>query len=267
MEDGAAKFSVRVKRVLKGELPFHVESGDDLRNTKQMTVKIRTMDKPKGLRNCSKRPIRVHHTAIFLAKRVKDISGDFMLQLTSDPLPLTLRNLDKVNAAVKGMVVCYAFIAVPGYIRSDMLLFQDSSKTACGCLLCGTKDCHVVIVKPISVGFRCLYWSQLSELYVSAFYVAFSNTVTLYEGVSKSFRTGRLERVLQMVQLFANRCSCIAILSQCSEFCRHNPLCCFSASVCCCCCCCLFRYQLSPETFVSVGNSSSDGNEPYFCRL
>jgi hypothetical protein len=35
-------------------------------------------------------------------------------------------------------------------------------------------------------------------------------------------------------------------VSHCSEFCRHNPLCCFSASV---CCCCLFRYRLSPETF------------------
>jgi hypothetical protein len=33
-----------------------------------------------------------------------------------------------------------------------------------------------------------------------------------YEGVFKSFRTGRLERELQMVQLSATRCSCIAIL-------------------------------------------------------
>jgi type IV secretory pathway TrbL component len=33
-----------------------------------------------------------------------------------------------------------------------------------------------------------------------------------YEGVSKSFRTGRLERELQMVQLSATRCRCIAIL-------------------------------------------------------
>jgi hypothetical protein len=32
-----------------------------------------------------------------------------------------------------------------------------------------------------------------------------------YEGVSKSFRTDRLERELQMVQLSATRCSCIAI--------------------------------------------------------
>jgi hypothetical protein len=34
----------------------------------------------------------------------------------------------------------------------------------------------------------------------------------LYEGESKSFRTGRLERELQVVQLTAIRCSCIAIL-------------------------------------------------------
>jgi hypothetical protein len=34
----------------------------------------------------------------------------------------------------------------------------------------------------------------------------------LYEGVSKSFRTGRLERELRTVQLSASSCSCIAIL-------------------------------------------------------
>jgi hypothetical protein len=33
-----------------------------------------------------------------------------------------------------------------------------------------------------------------------------------YESVSKSFRNGRLERELQMVQLSASRCNCIAIL-------------------------------------------------------
>jgi hypothetical protein len=33
-----------------------------------------------------------------------------------------------------------------------------------------------------------------------------------YEDVSKSFGTGRLERELQMLQLSATRCSCIAIL-------------------------------------------------------
>jgi hypothetical protein len=34
----------------------------------------------------------------------------------------------------------------------------------------------------------------------------------IYEGVSKSFRTGSLERELQMIQLSAARCSCISIL-------------------------------------------------------
>jgi hypothetical protein len=38
------------------------------------------------------------------------------------------------------------------------------------------------------------------------------NRVSTYEGVSKRFRTGRLERELQMLQLSATRCSCIAIL-------------------------------------------------------
>jgi hypothetical protein len=37
-------------------------------------------------------------------------------------------------------------------------------------------------------------------------------------------------------------------VSQSTEFCRHNPLYCFSTSVCCCCCCCLFRYRFSQET-------------------
>jgi hypothetical protein len=39
---------------------------------------------------------------------------------------------------------------------------------------------------------------------------------------------------------------CRYFVSQSSEFCRHNPFCCFSTSV---YCCCLFRYRLSPETF------------------
>jgi len=65
----------------------------------------------------------------------------------------------------------------------------------------------------------------------------------VYEGVSKSFRTGRLERELRMVHLQLSR----YFLSQSSEFCRHNPLCCFSTSA--YYYCCLFRYRLSPETF------------------
>jgi hypothetical protein len=38
------------------------------------------------------------------------------------------------------------------------------------------------------------------------------NVTKTYECVSKCFRTGRLERELQMVQLSVPRCSCIAIL-------------------------------------------------------
>jgi len=36
--------------------------------------------------------------------------------------------------------------------------------------------------------------------------------LTAYEGVSKSFWTGRLEWDLQMVQLSAIRCSCVTML-------------------------------------------------------
>jgi hypothetical protein len=38
------------------------------------------------------------------------------------------------------------------------------------------------------------------------------NACKSYEGVFKSFRTGRLEREMQMVQLSATRCSSITIL-------------------------------------------------------
>jgi hypothetical protein len=72
-----------------------------------------------------------------------------------------------------------------------------------------------------------------------------SSTIT-YECVSRSFRIGRLEWELKMVQLSATRCSCFAVLWACLF--RHNTLCCFSTSV-YCCCCYLYRYQLSPETF------------------
>jgi hypothetical protein len=42
--------------------------------------------------------------------------------------------------------------------------------------------------------------------------IADGGEASRYEGVTKSFRTGRLERGLQMVQLSTSRCSCIAIL-------------------------------------------------------
>jgi hypothetical protein len=52
-------------------------------------------------------------------------------------------------------------------------------------------------------------------------------------------RTANSTALCHWVQLYRY------FVSQSSEFCRHNPLCCFSTSV----YCCLFRYRLSPETF------------------
>jgi len=40
---------------------------------------------------------------------------------------------------------------------------------------------------------------------------------------------------------------CRCFVSQYSEFCHYNPLCCLSASV--YCCKSIFRYRPSPETF------------------
>jgi hypothetical protein len=64
-----------------------------------------------------------------------------------------------------------------------------------------------------------------------------------YELVSISFRTGRLERELQMVQLFATRCSCISILWVSLMSFANITFCVASQRV-----LLLFRYRLSPET-------------------
>jgi hypothetical protein len=66
-----------------------------------------------------------------------------------------------------------------------------------------------------------------------------------YEGVSKSFGTGRLARELWYSSLPLGELYHY-FMSQSSKLCRHNPLCCFSTSV---CCKRIFRYRLSPETF------------------
>jgi hypothetical protein len=50
--------------------------------------------------------------------------------------------------------------------------------------------------------FRFRIWHNFDQFFL----------LLMHEGVSKSFRTGRLERELQMVQLTATMCSCIAIL-------------------------------------------------------
>jgi hypothetical protein len=68
----------------------------------------------------------------------------------------------------------------------------------------------------------------------------------VYEGVSKSYRTGRLEREMQMVQLSVTKCSCIAVLWVSLVSFAAITLCVDSQRV---FICCLFRYRLSPETF------------------
>jgi hypothetical protein len=58
-------------------------------------------------------------------------------------------------------------------------------------------------------------WPLLTATYIRVivrYLMTLSQLQRLYDGVSKSFRTGRLERELRMVQLSATRCSCIAIL-------------------------------------------------------
>jgi hypothetical protein len=54
----------------------------------------------------------------------------------------------------------------------------------------------------------CARWIQMAHsLQIKVHF----NIIISYEGVSKSFRSGRLDR-MKMVQLSATRCSCIAIL-------------------------------------------------------
>jgi hypothetical protein len=68
-----------------------------------------------------------------------------------------------------------------------------------------------------------------------------------YKGVSKSFWTGCLEQELQWYSSLPLGAVVWLFLSQSSEFCCHNPLCCLSTSV--YCCKHIFHYWLSPETF------------------
>jgi hypothetical protein len=57
---------------------------------------------------------------------------------------------------------------------------------------------------------------------------------------SPGARTANSTALCHQVQLYRY------FVSQSSEFCHYNPLCCCSVSV---YFCCLFRYRLSPETF------------------
>jgi hypothetical protein len=58
---------------------------------------------------------------------------------------------------------------------------------------------------------KCIHFPDAFFVTASLVFI-FIKYCCIHEGVSKSFRTGRLVRELQMVQLSATRCSCIAIL-------------------------------------------------------
>jgi hypothetical protein len=93
-------------------------------------------------------------------------------------------------------------------------------------------DQHFVVISHLLQGLTGVVNSCTKKInnncfwYILTFYITFQliqlrqinwnnkhdGNSTVYEGVSKSFRTGRLERELQIVQLSATRCSCIAIL-------------------------------------------------------
>jgi hypothetical protein len=68
---------------------------------------------------------------------------------------------------------------------------------------------HLYEQQSVKVAF--IHQFQIKKLRFVKFHISL-HTDRRYEGVSKSFRTGRLERELQMVQLSATRCSYVTIL-------------------------------------------------------
>jgi hypothetical protein len=60
----------------------------------------------------------------------------------------------------------------------------------------------VMMIKTVDINCACMVHVKMGKEYATL----------EYEGISRSFRTGHLERQLQTVQLSATRCSCIVIL-------------------------------------------------------
>jgi hypothetical protein len=71
---------------------------------------------------------------------------------------------------------------------------------------------RVVIYRRTLIYYELTLCLTTVPLFQYAAFNHFYNAENIYEGVIKSYRTGRLDRELQMVQLSTNRCSCIAIL-------------------------------------------------------
>jgi hypothetical protein len=103
-----------------------------------------------------------------------------------------------------------------GYYDRTRILY-DGSKWAIYILLQGFSEKRVGYSDvPLNVPrppFQQRTWVGVRKLMSGSILTGYSLWGGIpYEGVSKSFRTGRLERELQMVPLSATSCSCIAIL-------------------------------------------------------
>jgi hypothetical protein len=79
-------------------------------------------------------------------------------------------------------------------------------------LMCSTPRFTSVYPVGTRGSFAGIKWPEREALHSPPSSAVVKECVELYEGVSKSFRTGRLERELKTVQLSATRWNCIAFL-------------------------------------------------------
>jgi hypothetical protein len=84
-------------------------------------------------------------------------------------------------------------------LKAFLLLFQFRN----GYINCEAKGYYRLAVHKICI---CIFIWKISSLSQFCTFFLFK-----YEGVSKTFRTGRLDQGLQIVQLSATRCNCIDI--------------------------------------------------------
>lgn len=96
---------IRVKRMLKGGIRDRLEL---LRNSSSSVIQMLPAD-GRDSRNCltvlevfgTGRKLSLHRTAIFAGMKVASADGG-VYKLITDPIVLNLRNLDSLNAAVRG---------------------------------------------------------------------------------------------------------------------------------------------------------------------
>lgn len=94
-------YRVYMRRVLKGDLRMFVKSEGTLETLSGSNLMVERQDAPES---CAPAP-RPRLSAIFLSDGVYADAGRGptpRLRLLTDPVPLTLYHLDRINAAVKG---------------------------------------------------------------------------------------------------------------------------------------------------------------------